>query len=162
MSTLPATRSAAGFSLLELLITMAIIFIISSILIPMFQVALLKAHISAIAVDAKALHSAFKQHYVDYNALESRDTWATSAIRECPRRLDLVLHSLVVGVELLLYRERFPRREPSSAHPPSAKLHKSCCETVASVAALPALDTLLAPRGRQIFERAHSALREIA
>lgn len=58
---------SAGYTLLELLITMAIIFIVSSILIPMFQVALLRAHISAIAVDAKVLHSAFKQHYVDQN-----------------------------------------------------------------------------------------------
>ena len=61
-----STRSA-GFSLLELLIVMAIIFIISSILIPMFQAALLRAHISAIAVDAKALHGAFKQHFIDEN-----------------------------------------------------------------------------------------------
>jgi type II secretory pathway pseudopilin PulG len=53
--------------LLELLIVMSIIFIISSMLIPMMRAALLRAHVSAIATDAKILHGAFKQYFVDMN-----------------------------------------------------------------------------------------------
>jgi prepilin-type N-terminal cleavage/methylation domain-containing protein len=54
-----------GFSLLELLIVMAIIFIISSIAVPMMRAALLRAHVSALAADAQVLHTAFKRFYLD-------------------------------------------------------------------------------------------------
>ncbi len=58
---------AAGFSLLELLITMVIIFIVTGMIAPMMRAALLRAHISATAAEAKKLHTAFKQHFVDMN-----------------------------------------------------------------------------------------------
>jgi prepilin-type N-terminal cleavage/methylation domain-containing protein len=58
----------SGFTLVEMLIVMAIIFIIASIAIPLLRAALLRSHISAAAADAKVLHSAFKRHFVDMNA----------------------------------------------------------------------------------------------
>jgi len=57
-----------GFTLLELLVVMAIIFMIASILVPMMRSALLRAHISAVATDAKTLHQAFQKHFLDFNS----------------------------------------------------------------------------------------------
>ncbi len=58
-------RSEKGFSLLELLITVAVVAVISAIAIPLLQQALLRAHVGAVTSDARALHTAFKRHYVD-------------------------------------------------------------------------------------------------
>jgi prepilin-type N-terminal cleavage/methylation domain-containing protein len=63
----PSDRKNAGFTLIEILVVMAIIFIIAAIMIPMMKAALLRSHISAVAADARTLHGAFKQHFVDLN-----------------------------------------------------------------------------------------------
>ncbi len=62
-------RGAArrGFTLIELLIVVAIIAIIAAIAIPVFQEAMLRAHISAAAADGQALYTAFKRFHVDNN-----------------------------------------------------------------------------------------------
>lgn len=54
-----------GFSLVELLVVMAVIAIIVAIAIPLMQDAMLRANTSALATDAKAIYTAFKQYYVD-------------------------------------------------------------------------------------------------
>lgn len=66
VTSTPRIRQS-GFSILELLVVMAIIFIVSSMIVPVMRAALLRAHISAMASDARALHGAFKQFFVDYN-----------------------------------------------------------------------------------------------
>ena len=58
-------RDQRGFSLLELLMVVGIIAVVASIAIPTLQAALLRAHVAQVTTDAKALHTAFKQHYVD-------------------------------------------------------------------------------------------------
>ena len=54
-----------GFSLLELLVVVAIIAILAAIAIPLMRDAIVRAHISAAATDAKAIYVAFKRHHVD-------------------------------------------------------------------------------------------------
>jgi len=54
-----------GFSLLELLIVVATIAVLVAIAIPLMRDAMLRAHISAMATDAKALHVAFKRYHMD-------------------------------------------------------------------------------------------------
>lgn len=61
------TRQSAGYSLLELLVVVAIIAIIAGTTVPMMRAAMLRAHISAVASDSKVLLGAFKQHFVDQN-----------------------------------------------------------------------------------------------
>ena len=58
-------RDQRGFSLLELLMVVGIIAVIAAIAIPTLQAALLRAHVASVTTDAKALHTAFKQHYID-------------------------------------------------------------------------------------------------
>jgi len=54
-----------GYSLIELLIVMAIILVLAAIAIPMMREALLRAHIASVTTDAKAIYVAFKQYHMD-------------------------------------------------------------------------------------------------
>ena len=56
-----------GFSLIEILIVVAVIAVLSAIAIPVMQDAVLKATISAVATDATAIHVAFKRYHVDFS-----------------------------------------------------------------------------------------------
>ena len=58
---------ARGFSLVELLVVVATIAVLIAITVPMMQLAMLRAHIGAMATDSKAIFQAFKQHYIDNN-----------------------------------------------------------------------------------------------
>jgi len=57
-----------GFTLIEVLIVVAIIAILMAIVMPMMRVAILRAHISSAATDARSIHMAFKRYAVDNNA----------------------------------------------------------------------------------------------
>jgi len=61
------SRNQQGFSLLELLIVVAVIAIIVAIAIPLMRDAMTRAHISATATDAHAIQVAFKRFYIDNN-----------------------------------------------------------------------------------------------
>jgi prepilin-type N-terminal cleavage/methylation domain-containing protein len=56
-----------GFSLVEVLVVVAIIAVLMGIMVPLMQAALLRAHVGAMAHDCRTLHTAFKQHYLDFD-----------------------------------------------------------------------------------------------
>jgi len=56
-----------GFSLVELLVVVAIIAVLMGITLPMMQSALLRAHVGAMSNDARVIHTAFKQYFLDYD-----------------------------------------------------------------------------------------------
>jgi prepilin-type N-terminal cleavage/methylation domain-containing protein len=58
---------AKGFSLIELLVVVAIIAVIMGIMVPLMQSAMLRAHVGAMASDSRIVHTAFKQYYIDYD-----------------------------------------------------------------------------------------------
>jgi len=58
-------RNDRGFSLLEVLIVMAILFIITSMMVPLFKSAILRAQVGAVASEARTIHLAFKRFYID-------------------------------------------------------------------------------------------------
>jgi len=58
---------ARGFSLIELLVVVAIIAVLMGIAIPLMQSAMLRAHVGTMASDSRILHTAFKQYFLDFN-----------------------------------------------------------------------------------------------
>jgi len=58
---------AKGFSLVELLVVVAIIAVLMAITVPLMQAAMLRAHVGATASDARIIHAAFKQYFIDYD-----------------------------------------------------------------------------------------------
>jgi prepilin-type N-terminal cleavage/methylation domain-containing protein len=60
-------KTQKGFTLIELLIVVAIIGILSAIAVPLYRQAVLRGHVSALATDARAVYTAFKQHHIDHS-----------------------------------------------------------------------------------------------
>ena len=56
-----------GYSLIELLVVLATAMVLTAIAIPMMQDALVRANVSSLATDSKAIEIAFKQYYMDHN-----------------------------------------------------------------------------------------------
>jgi prepilin-type N-terminal cleavage/methylation domain-containing protein len=56
-----------GFSLIEVLVVMAIIAVLMGIVVPLMQAAMLRAHVGTMVSDARIVQNAFKQHFIDYN-----------------------------------------------------------------------------------------------
>lgn len=56
-----------GFSLLELLVVVAIIAVLMGIMIPLMQLALLRAHVGTMASDSRIIQTAFKQFFLDFD-----------------------------------------------------------------------------------------------
>jgi prepilin-type N-terminal cleavage/methylation domain-containing protein len=58
-------RKERGFTLVEVMVVMLIIFIVAGMMIPLMRSAILRAHVGAMAADAKSIHLAFKRFYID-------------------------------------------------------------------------------------------------
>jgi hypothetical protein len=97
--------------------------------------------------------------YRDFLALQAPENFAISAIRRSPRRLDLVVHSLFVGIEILLARSRWLGQPATSVlHPSSSKLAQDCRATLRSIQAIPDWQSLFLPNGLALLEEATQVL----
>ena len=58
-------RKERGFTLVEVMVVMLILFIITGMMVPLMRSAILRAHVGAMAADSKSIHLAFKRFYID-------------------------------------------------------------------------------------------------
>ncbi len=56
-----------GFSLLELLLVVAIIGVLMAITIPLMQSAMLRAHVGTMASSSRVVFNAFQRYFIDFN-----------------------------------------------------------------------------------------------
>lgn len=98
-------------------------------------------------------------HYTDYGALSKAENFAQSAILARPRPLDKVLHSILVSVEILLFREKLLGEPPRPyLHPPSSVLLSQTTESVNSVLNNPGAQKLLTSRGKELLEASRQTM----
>jgi hypothetical protein len=109
------------------------------------------------------LEEAVRGLFLDRFSVGSPDNHARSAFLDVPRRPDQALHSLVVGAELLLARERWlgHRRRRSMAHQPSPRLLDDCRRCADSLHGLAARGPLLTANGAALLSAVDGALDEI-
>lgn len=61
-------------------------------------------------------------HY-DYSVILRPETWAQSALLRAPRPLDKVIHSIVVAVEIVMFREKYLGHPATPlVHPPTSRI----------------------------------------
>ncbi len=68
MKDMDSASQSRGFTLIELLIVVAIIGILAAIAVPNFLNAQMRAKISRVLADEKAIETALEQYYLDFNS----------------------------------------------------------------------------------------------
>jgi Tfp pilus assembly protein PilE len=76
----PDRRSTLGYSLIEVLITVAILFILVSLGIPMYINALRQSRESALAADCRKLHTAMMSYHADNGAFPADADFDTATL----------------------------------------------------------------------------------
>lgn len=98
-------------------------------------------------------------HYRHREDILSPETFALSTIRATKRPMDKVLHSIVVGTEVLLARDAWlGHGGPLSLHPPSTSLAESVLRSIRSVREVDQKQTNLTSRAVDLLDRCESRL----
>lgn len=102
------------------------------------------------------------QHYRDYRLLSQKENFAVSAVLRKPRPLDKTIHSLMVAVEVLLYRHRIGSHvDAPGLHPNSNLMLESCKETIRSLERTPQLSLLVTDRVIELIQSSKEHLSHI-
>lgn len=102
-------------------------------------------------------------HY-DYNVISDEQTWAKSAVLLINRPLDKVLHSIIVSMEIILFREKFiGHPQQPKIHPPTDILIKQIHESIKSIKSISnKFPNSLSQRSYSLLENVDFNLEKIA
>jgi len=102
------------------------------------------------------------RHYSDYEQITKPINFSMSSILKIPRPLDKVLHSLLVSVEVLHFRE-YCLGHPLNPklHPPTPLWIDQIQKTLESLKSMPQINELLTVRGHELVKNAELKLEEI-
>jgi hypothetical protein len=101
--------------------------------------------------------------FTDFVAMKAPENFARSAIRKVPRQMNLTLHSLLVGTELLLARENWlGHANGVVCHPPTGKLLADCKTCLDSIRSVPGHEKLLTANGLSILDHVDQILGSMA
>ncbi|MFT5548100.1 MAG: hypothetical protein ACI9CO_000012 [Candidatus Azotimanducaceae bacterium] len=101
----------------------------------------------------------------NYAEMVKPENFAVSAILKMPRPLDKVVHSIIVGTEILLARKNFMNLANVRVHPTSSKLETNIKASINDVLDLDNLEDILRPRGIHLVSACRNAItnyREVA
>lgn len=102
------------------------------------------------------------QHYVNLEEASRPENYALSAILKTKRPLDKVLHSVVVGTEVLMIRDQVIGHPTSpKLHPSSDLLIDSILAAIDSICFVPKIVNLLTLRSLQILDMCKTAVLNI-
>ena len=97
--------------------------------------------------------------HFNYENITKREFWARSTILNRPRPIDKVVHSIVVGGEILNARQSFlPNTEVLTVHPQSELLKANALASIESVLSLPNVKKICLPRSLEIVEEYRSKI----
>ncbi len=100
-------------------------------------------------------------HYLDYDLILKPENYTKSAILSSRRPIDKVIHSIIVGVEVLCYRMNVAGVPAATrVHPPSPKLLKQLEEALYQIRALPNLNDLITARTHDLLRITEARLDE--
>ena len=98
--------------------------------------------------------------HFDYNLIGKTENYAYSAILKLNRPIDKVVHSIVVGTELLLARRNGALVGRNvTVHPSTIELRKSVKNAIDSVYSLSNWSDLISERANEIVQRCREAIR---
>lgn len=92
-------------------------------------------------------------HYSSYVKIAERDNFATSAILSKQRPLDKVFHSILVSVEVLLFRqEHLGHPDRPCLHPPTPILLDQTLRSIKSITETHTVERLLTDRAKSLLK----------
>ncbi|WOE33306.1 MULTISPECIES: aKG-HExxH-type peptide beta-hydroxylase [unclassified Acinetobacter] len=101
-------------------------------------------------------------HY-DYHIISDESTWATSAVLLTNRPLDKVLHSIIVSMEIILFREKvIGHPQQPKIHPPTEILLNQIKQSINSIKTVgKKFPKALSQRSYDLLENVESNLKKI-
>ncbi|MBX3020661.1 MAG: hypothetical protein KF799_03205 [Bdellovibrionales bacterium] len=104
------------------------------------------------------------QHYTDYEALAKKENYARSTIRNQERRLDLVIHSMAVGIEILSYRHEMQLNPTQTVcvHPANEQLKEACWRSMQSIENIGTLQHLISDRMSDLLSAYKTKLKKMS
>lgn len=101
-------------------------------------------------------------HYRNFETLSNPDNFPIACISGRRRPIDKTLHSLIVGIEILLHRcNKLSHSARTVVHPESMDLKNNAIRTIDSIIYHPNRDAILAERGLELVEKSIETLNQL-